>query len=348
MSIGARRAFRLSLTVALALVLAYAMASPLPYLAPIFAWLLTMEPKKPLGLKGLLVLVAVTALTTGTGLLIIPLLSDYPATAILVVLIALFFSTYISVSLGQVTVGMLLTIGITLISAVGTVSFVAATAVIEALVLAVVISVICQWLVYPLFPEDPGTPEPPAGKVDNEHALWISLRTTLIVIPVYLVCLTNPMMYTALILKSVSLGQQSTVVDTKAAAKVLLGSTLMGGVLAILFWFALKLNVSLWMFFLWMLLTGMGIAAKVYGLRASKYSVDFWSSALVTMLILLGPAVADSANGKDVYQAFAVRMSLLVAVALYASVTVLALDRLRARLRKANTRLAPHLATTSG
>lgn len=348
MSIGARRAFRLSLTIALALVLAYAMASPLPYLAPIFAWLLTMEPKKPLGLKGLLVLVAVTALTTGTGLLIIPLLSDYPATAILVVLIALFFSTYISVSLGQVTVGMLLTIGITLISAVGTVSFVAATAVIEALVLAVVISVICQWLVYPLFPEDPGTPEPPAGKVDNEHALWISLRTTLIVIPVYLVCLTNPMMYTALILKSVSLGQQSTVVDTKAAAKVLLGSTLMGGVLAILFWFALKLNVSLWMFFLWMLLTGMGIAAKVYGLRASKYSVDFWSSALVTMLILLGPAVADSANGKDVYQAFAVRMSLLVAVALYASVTVLALDRLRARLRKANTRLAPHLATTSG
>ena len=348
MSIGARRAFRLSLTVALALVLAYAMASPLPYLAPIFAWLLTMEPKKPLGLKGLLVLVAVTALTTGTGLLIIPLLSDYPATAILVVLIALFFSTYISVSLGQVTVGMLLTIGITLISAVGTVSFVAATAVIEALVLAVVISVICQWLVYPLFPEDPGTPEPPAGKVDNEHALWISLRTTLIVIPVYLVCLTNPMIYTALILKSVSLGQQSTVVDTKAAAKVLLGSTLMGGVLAILFWFALKLNVSLWMFFLWMLLTGMGIAAKVYGLRASKYSVDFWSSALVTMLILLGPAVADSANGKDVYQAFAVRMSLLVAVALYASVTVLALDRLRARLRKANTRLAPHLATTSG
>lgn len=348
MSIGSRRAFRLSLTVALALVLAYAMASPLPHLAPIFAWLLTMEPKKPLGLKGLLVLVAVTALTTGTGLLMIPLLSDYPATAILVVLIALFFSTYISVSLGQVTVGMLLTIGITLISAVGTVSFAAATAVIEALVLAVVISVICQWLVYPLFPEDPGTPEPPAEKVGNEHALWISLRTTLIVLPVYLVCLTNPLMYTALILKSVSLGQQSTVVETKAAAKVLLGSTLMGGVLAILFWFALKLNVSLWMFFLWMLLIGIGIAAKIYRLRASKYSVDFWSTALVTMLILLGPAVADSANGKDVYQAFAVRMSLLVAVALYAWMTVLALDQLRTRLRWTSTRSAARSAVTTG
>jgi hypothetical protein len=348
MSIEARRVFRLSLTVALALAIAYAMASPLPHLAPIFAWLLTMEPKKPLGLKGLLVLVAVTALTTGTGLLIIPLLSDYPATAILVVLVALFFSTYISVSLGQVTVGMLLTIGITLISAVGSVSFVAATAVIDALVVAIVISTLCQWLVYPLFPEDAGSLEPPAEKVGNEQALWISLRTTLIVIPVYLVCLTNPMMYTALILKSVSLGQQSTVVDTRAAAKVLLGSTLMGGVLAILFWFALKLNVSLWMFFLWMLLVGIGVAAKIYGLRATKYSVDFWSTALVTMLILLGPAVADSANGKDVYQAFSVRMSLLVAVALYASVTVFALDQLRNRLRKTSARLEARSVTTAG
>jgi len=293
-------------------------------------------------------LVAVTALTTGTGLLIIPLLSEYPATAILVVLVALFFSTYISVSLGQVTVGMLLTIGITLISAVGTVSFVAATGVIHALVLAIVIAILCQWLVYPLFPEDPGSPEPPSEQVGNEHALWLSLRTTLIVIPVYLLCLTNPMMYTALILKSVSLGQQSSVVDTKVAAKVLLGSTLMGGVLAILFWFALKLNVSLWMFFLWMLLIGTGLAAKIYGLRASKYPVDFWSTALVTMLILLGPAVADSANGKDVYQAFAVRMNLMVAVSLYAWITVLALDQMRARLRKTSTPLAARSATTTG
>ena len=97
-----------------------------------------------------------------------------------------------------------------------------------------------------------------------------------------------------------------------------------------------------------MLLIGIGVAVKIYGLRASKYSVDFWSTALVTMLILLGPAVADSANGKDVYQAFSVRMSLLVAVALCAWMTVLALDQLRARLRKTSTRLAASSATTTG
>jgi hypothetical protein len=36
------------------------------------------------------------------------------------------------------------------------------------------------------------------------------------------------------------------------------------------------------------------------------------------MLILLGPAFEDSASGKDVYAAFAVRMGLFVAVTLYA------------------------------
>jgi hypothetical protein len=92
------------------------------------------------------------------------------------------------------------------------------------------------------------------------------------------------------------------------------------------------------MFFLGILLITMVIGAKIYGVSASKYSANFWSDAFVNMLILLGPAVADSANGKDVYQAFAVRMGLFVVVTIYASVTVLALDYLRASRRKKTRR----------
>lgn len=322
------------MTVALSLVIAYAMALPIPYIAPIFALMMTMAPAPPPKLKGLLVLIFVTALTTGSGLLIIPLLISYPVTAILVVMLAMFLSNYMTVSLGQVMPGMLLTIGITLISAIGTVSFFAATQVIEALLFGIAIAVVCQWMVYPLFPEGPNAPTPPATPANNEESLWVSLRATLIIMPVYLVCLTNPTMFMPLIMKTVSLSQQSTIVDTKIAAKIMLGSTLMGGLLAIGFWFLLKLNVNLWMFFLGMLLITMVVAAKIYGLRASKYSAEFWSSALVTMLILLGPAVADSANGKDVYQAFAVRMGLFIIVTIYASITVLGLDQLRASRRK--------------
>jgi hypothetical protein len=49
----------------------------------------------------------------------------------------------------------------------------------------------------------------------------------------------------------------------------------------------------------------------------------------VTMLILLGPAVEDSANGKDVYAAFFSRMSLFILVTFYAWAAVAFLERLR-------------------
>ena len=233
MSLGARRVFRLSLTVALSLVIAYSMALSMPYIVPIFALMLTVTPSPPPKLKGLLVIVAVAALMTSSGLLIVPLLIDYPASAVLVVLVALFLSNYITVSVGQVMVGMLLTIGITLISAIGTVSFFGAIVVIKALLSGIAIAVICQWVVYPLFPEDSASPEPAAAPASNENALWISLRATLIVMPAYLVCLTNPMMYMPLIMKTVALGQQSTVDDTNVAARTMLGSTLMGGMIAV-------------------------------------------------------------------------------------------------------------------
>ena len=67
----------------------------------------------------------------------------------------------------------------------------------------------------------------------------------------------------------------------------------------------------------------------MYGARRSAFRPSFWSNALITALILLGPAIEDSANGKSVVQASVVRTSLFVAVALYAWVTVWVLERWR-------------------
>jgi hypothetical protein len=49
------------------------------------------------------------------------------------------------------------------------------------------------------------------------------------------------------------------------------------------------------------------------------------------MLILLGSAVQDSANGNDVYSAFATRMGLFVAVTFYAWGAVSVLETWRGR-----------------
>ena len=90
----------------------------------------------------------------------------------------------------------------------------------------------------------------------------------------------------------------------------------------------------LWMFFWLTLLVGIYFSAKLYRLLPSRFPASFWLNVAVTMLILLGPAVADSDSGKDVYAAFAVRMALFFAVTLYAWLAVHLLEQLRDRRRR--------------
>lgn len=333
MTPGEKRVYRLSLTVALSLAAAYALPLDIPFLSPLFAFALTAAPKPPMGLKGLLGLSLVLFLTLGTGLLIVPLLLHYPATALLLVLAGLFFSNHLAINLGKGPVAMLLTAGITLISAAGLASFELATTVVNSLVLGVILAVICQWIVYPFFPEDSQPPAPPAPAVGGGGSTWVAMRATLIVFPTYLLALVNPTFYLPIIMKAVALGQQASVEHADASGRELLGSTLMGGLLAMLFWLGLKLAPNLWMFFLWTLLFSLYISAKFYGLSASRFPPSFWQNVMITLLILLGPAVADSDSGKDVYKAFAVRMGLFVAVTLYAWMALLLLERLRLKFR---------------
>lgn len=330
MHIQARRVFRLSGTIALTLACAYALQLPLPFIAPLFALLLSATPGPPMGWKALLRLVLVVLLTLGIGLLLVPLLSYYPVSAILMVALGLYFSFHLTVNKGQALIGAFLTIGFTLISVAGTASFALATTVIQSLVLGIILAILCQWVVYPWFPEEPVPPGPAAAKpVPGEQSNWIALRGMLIVLPVYLLALTNPAMYMAIIMKSVSLGQQSSLVTARSAGRELLGSTFLGGFFAILFWALLGLSPNLWMFFLWMLLLGVYFAGKIYRLIATRFPASFWINVVMTLLILLGPAVEDSDNGKDVYAAFFVRMGLFLAVTLYAWLAVYTLEYLR-------------------
>jgi hypothetical protein len=133
-------------------------------------------------------------------------------------------------------------------------------------------------------------------------------------------------------MKAVSLGRQSCTTTARSAARDLIGSTLCGGLLAIALWFALRLFVHLWMFFLWMLLFGLLAARKLYGLSPTRQTPGFWVNSLVTMLILLGQSVQDSAAGNDVYRAFAIRMVLFLAVTAYACLMLLLFERRRSNV----------------
>jgi hypothetical protein len=331
MPLAARRTFRFSAVAALALALAYGLDTPLPFLAPLFAVVLTATPAPPMGLKGLAGLMLVVALTLGIGLALAPVLRHYPLSGVMMIATGLFASTYLGVGLGKGAVATFLTVGLTMIPAAGLVAHALAQSLVEALLIGIGMAIVCQWIVHPFFPEDPPAlgPRKPAG-TDPRQAAWIALRTTAIVLPPVLLAFSNPSMYMAIIMKAVLLGQQGTEVSARAAGRELLGSTFLAGVFAIVFWFALKLWPSLWMFALWMLLFGVYVGAKLYGVLATRFPPSFWVNVAVTMLILVGPAVEDSQGG-DVYGAFAQRFLLFVAVTIYAWFAILVLERLRAR-----------------
>jgi len=328
-----QRALRLATGTALCLAASFGLALPIPFLAPVLALLFLATLNQPLPLKTGVALALVAMLTTGIGLLLIPLLRYYPVSGLLLIGLGLFVVFRFGLRGGNNLIVTFLVIGLTMIAAAGFASFDLALMVIGALVKGLLLAVIVVTLSHGLFPEPanappaPGAPTLPAEDVDR-----VALRATLIVLPAFLLALIDPARYLPIILKAVSLGQQSSTTTARNAGRELLGSTLLGGALAILFWWALSLFVHLWMFFLWMLLFGLVLARKLYALSPTRFSPGFWLNSLITLIILLGQSVQDSAAGKDVYTAAAVRMGLFILVTLYACLMVYLLEPRRVNI----------------
>ncbi|MGH8433097.1 MAG: DUF2955 domain-containing protein [Pseudomonas sp.] len=329
-----QRALRLASGTALCLAASFGLNLPIPFIAPLLGLFLLAALNHPLSLKAGLGLTVVVMLTTGSGLLLIPILRYYPFSGVLLIGLCLFLAFRYGLRGGNNLIATFLVIGLTMISAAGTADFGLAIMVIGALVKGLLLAVIVMTLSHWLFPEPPGAQALPTAPVlSAEEAGWVALRAALIVLPAFLLVLINPSSYMPVIMKSVSLGQQSCTTTVRDAARELLGSTLLGGLLAILLWCALSLLVHLWMFFLWMLLFGLLLARKLYVLSPTRQSPGFWLNSMATLIILLGQSVQDSAAGKDVYTAFAVRMGLFIVVTLYACLMVHLLDQ-RPRVRQ--------------
>lgn len=304
---------------ALCLAASFGLDLPIAFISPVLAVLLLASLNRPLSLKAALVLVLAALLTTGVGLLLIPLLKYYPLSGVLLVAAGLFIAFGVGLRGGNNLIVTLLVIGLTMISSAGVADFDLAAMVIGALVKGLLLAIVAVAVSHWLFPEPADAPPSPAApRLPAPEVSRVALRATLIVMPTFLLALLDPASYLPIVLKAVSLGQQSSTRTAQHAGRELLGSTLLGGLLAVLFWCALSLFVHLWMFFLWTLLFGLTVARKLYALSPTRLSPGFWLNTLITMIILLGQSVQDSLAGKDVYTAFAVRMGLFIGVTLYA------------------------------
>jgi len=321
---------RLAIGLGLSVLIAYGLALPVPFVVCVLTVLLLSKPGPPIPfLKGAVMGFVIAALLVA-GVLMVPLLESYAVTGVMLTG-ALLYAVFFAGARSANPLTIFLVIALTFIPVAGVADQALTTVLSVAVGVGLGTGVFVTGASHAFFPDAPGSAKiatSPAA-VSPEAASWSALQATLVVIPVFVLALTNPAFYLPAIMKTVMLGQQAGSTSARSAGRELVGSTLMGAWMATLVWFGLSLRPNLWMLMLWMVAAALWAGAKSFGVKPTSFPPSFWSNALVTMLILLGPAIEDAAVGKDVYSASATRVALFVGVSLYAWATVWVLERWR-------------------
>lgn len=325
---------RLGVGLGLAVLIAYGFALTAPFLVCVLAVLLLCKPGPPIPfVKGAVVGVVIAALLAA-GVLMVPVLEHYAFLGVALTGVLL-YGVFLAGARSASPMTVFLVIAIAIIPVAGVAEQALGLAFSTTVGVGLGIGALVSGVSHIFFPDPPlpanlaAAPAP----LEPEAARWSAAQATLVVMPVFVLALSNPALYLAAILKAVTLGQQAGSTTARAAGRELVGSTLMAAWMAAWVWFGLTLRPNLWMLTLWVVAAALWVGTKIFGVSRSKFAPSFWVNALVTMLILLGPAIEDAAVGKDVYSASATRVALFVAVALYAWATVWVLERWRAYSR---------------
>ena len=322
-----RAVLRIGTGIGLATGICYGLALPMPHLGVIMAWVVLCRPGEPLGLKkglaGGILLLGIMA----SGVLLVPLLTHYALAAVLLVGLLLYLLMQQAMA-GKGAAAMLLIMAITVIPVAGLIEQSLAIAIAQMMGLGILIGTLVNRMAHALFPPQPvagaaarAAPPPP------EHPERLALRAVAMVLPVWLLALGNPAFYIPAMMKTVTLAQQSTSLNARQAGQELVLSTLMGALLAFALWLGLSLWPSLLMLVLILALMTLWLARRLVRLVAGRFPPSFWSNAWITALILFGPAIEDSATGKDVWLAAAMRCGLYLVVAGYGWLCILLLEQ---------------------
>jgi hypothetical protein len=312
-----RAVLRIGTGIALATGICYGLALPMPHLGVIMAWVVLCKPGEPLGLKmGLAGGLLLMGMMIG-GVLLVPLLTHYALATVLLVALLLYVLMQQAMA-GKGAAAMLLIMAITVIPVAGLIEQALAIAIAQMMALGILVGTLVNRLAHALFPPQPvaGTASKPVPQ-PPEHPKRLALRAVVIVLPVWLLALGNPAFYIPAVMKTVALGQQSTSLNARETGRELVLSTLMGALLAFVLWLGLSLWPSLLMLVLMLGLMTLWLARRLIRLVPGRFPPSFWSNAWITAIILFGPAIEDSATGKDVWLAAAMRCGLYLLVAGY-------------------------------
>lgn len=338
MTLAQLRTLRLALGTTLCLVFSQMVGWSLSYLAPVitlsFLGLPLPALKPAAGLKFLVLL----SLTLVGGTLLLPALIHYELAGVLLFSLALFGTFYFTAKGGPAVLGSLLTISLALTAGIGTVSIDALLAVIQGVIIAAVVGLLFTWLAHGLLPDSkaapmapsPGGAKRPAKPAPPPLALARvrALRSLVVVLPVvsWLVVSGSSASYVAVLIKVASMGQQATVGGTAKAARSLLGATVIGGIGAVIGWQVLSIWPALVMYALIVALAGLVMGQRLFAGPALSATGPMWSYGYLTMIVILAPAVMDSAGGSEAGAAFWSRLLMFAGATAYSVIAVTVFD----------------------
>lgn len=328
----AARCFRLASGAGIATLVAYGAALQLGYLLVVLVVTLLSAPMPPPGAKGAIVLAIATAVTALYGMLLGPVLTYVPVAGVMLSLCGVALATVISHRPGMAIIGTLMIMSSTIVAVFAAQSSAAAAMLVRTLIGSMVGAVIIAHIAHALFPEPakPAPPVPPAAAASVPVG-WIAFRSAVIMLPPLVAALTNPAAYIMLLMKGASLAQQADSDTTKQQGLNMAGSTVAGGAAAMMLWWLLSLWPNLLLLVLGMMLATLAMARPMFGAIESRFRPDWWQFTMTTMVILIGPAVADTASAENIQRQMLIRIATFIGLALYAAAAVHLLDRLRNR-----------------
>jgi hypothetical protein len=273
------------------------------------------------------------------SLLLLPWLLDYQLVGLLLLILALFWSFYFTAKGGSPVLGTFVTVGIALSTAVGSVSVDATLMLISGMIMNAVIGIVFVWIAHALVPDAlaGGFPGPAAGKPqdtgapDLSQARWSALRSTVIVFPIafWFMLSGASTAYVPVMIKVASMGQQATNEGARLAGRSLIMSTIIGGIGAIIGWNVLSVVPELMMYALLVALGALIFGPRIFQGKGMHPEGGTWSYGYLTMIVILAPAVMDTASGSSADVAFWTRLLMFALATLYGVAAVYVVDAFR-------------------
>ena len=130
-------------------------------------------------------------------------------------------------------------------------------------------------------------------------------------------------------IKVASMGQQATMENAKLVGRSLIMSTLIGGIGAIIGWNVLLIVPTLSVYALIIALGALVMGPRIFQGRAMHPQAGTWSYGFLTMIVILAPAVMDSAGGSSADAAFWSRLVMFALTTLYGVIAVFVVDAFR-------------------